>query len=112
MFVRRARPRSAPAVAAVIEAAGLDNAASVEILSEGAAGSRITRFKLPAMLKREFEPPQFQARGEGGAACGVVAAEVAVACGRRTGSPPKAATGPQPTALRASAPPHAPSPHP
>ena len=45
--------------AAVIEAAGLDAAASVEILTEGAAGSRVTRGKLPAMLSRTFAPPQF-----------------------------------------------------
>ncbi len=45
--------------AVVAEAAGVDPAALVEVLSEGAAGSRLTRTKLPKMLKREFSP-QFQ----------------------------------------------------
>lgn len=41
------------------EAAGLDKDATVEILSEGAAGCRLTKTKLPKMLKRDFSP-QFQ----------------------------------------------------
>ncbi len=41
------------------EAAGLDKDATVEILSEGAAGCRLTKTKLPKMLKRDFAP-QFQ----------------------------------------------------
>ncbi len=41
------------------EAAGLDKEATVEILGEGAAGCRLTKTKLPKMLKRDFAP-QFQ----------------------------------------------------
>jgi len=41
------------------EAAGLDKDAAVEILSEGAAGCRLTKTKLPKMLKRDFAA-QFQ----------------------------------------------------
>jgi 3-hydroxyisobutyrate dehydrogenase-like beta-hydroxyacid dehydrogenase len=41
------------------EAAGLDPTATVEILSEGAAGCRLTKTKLPKMLKRDYAP-QFQ----------------------------------------------------
>jgi len=41
------------------EAAGLDKDATVEILGEGAAGCRLTKTKLPKMLKRDFSP-QFQ----------------------------------------------------
>lgn len=41
------------------EAAGLDPAATLEILGEGAAGCRLTKTKLPKMLKRDFAP-QFQ----------------------------------------------------
>ena len=42
--------------AQVIEAAGLDPAATLEILGEGAAGSRVLKAKLPKMLKRDFSP--------------------------------------------------------
>jgi 3-hydroxyisobutyrate dehydrogenase-like beta-hydroxyacid dehydrogenase len=45
--------------AQAIEAAGLDPAAALEILGEGAAGSRLLKAKLPKMLKRDFSP-QFQ----------------------------------------------------
>ena len=45
--------------AQVTEAAGLDPAAALEILGEGAAGSRLLKAKLPKMLKRDFSP-QFQ----------------------------------------------------
>lgn len=45
--------------ALVCEAAGLDPAAAMEILGEGAASSRILKNKLPKMLKRDFSP-QFQ----------------------------------------------------
>ena len=41
------------------EAAGLDKDATVEILGEGAAGCRLTKTKLPKMLKRDFAA-QFQ----------------------------------------------------
>ncbi|HEY5637879.1 MAG TPA: NAD(P)-dependent oxidoreductase [Burkholderiales bacterium] len=41
------------------EAAGLDQAATLEILGEGAAGCRLTKTKLPKMLKRDFAA-QFQ----------------------------------------------------
>lgn len=41
------------------EAAGLDKDATVEILSEGAAGCRLTKTKLPKMLKRDYAA-QFQ----------------------------------------------------
>jgi 3-hydroxyisobutyrate dehydrogenase len=43
----------------VAEAAGLDPAAAVAALSDGAAGSRMLRSKLPKMFQREFTP-QFQ----------------------------------------------------
>ena len=42
--------------AQVVEAAGLDPAAALEILGEGAAGSRVLKAKLPKMLKRDFTP--------------------------------------------------------
>ena len=45
--------------AQIVEAAGLDPAAALEILGEGAAGSRVLKAKLPKMLKRDFAP-QFQ----------------------------------------------------
>jgi len=45
--------------ARLIEATGIDPSAAVEILSEGAAGSRLTKTKLPKMLNRDFSP-QFQ----------------------------------------------------
>ena len=41
------------------EAAGLDRDATVEVLAEGAAGSRIMRVKLPKIFKRDFST-QFQ----------------------------------------------------
>jgi len=41
------------------EAAGLDRDATIEVLGEGAAGSRVLKTKLPKMLKRDFAP-QFQ----------------------------------------------------
>ena len=41
------------------EAAGLDPAATLEILQDGAAGSRIVKTKLPKIFKRDFMP-QFQ----------------------------------------------------
>ena len=41
------------------EAAGLDPAAALEILQDGAAGSRIVKTKLPKIFKRDFTP-QFQ----------------------------------------------------
>jgi 3-hydroxyisobutyrate dehydrogenase len=44
---------------AVAEAAGLDPAIVHELLSEGAAGSRLTRSKIPKMTGRDFAP-QFQ----------------------------------------------------
>lgn len=45
--------------AQVAEAAGLDRAAALEILGEGATGSRLLRSKLPKMFSRDFAP-QFQ----------------------------------------------------
>ena len=45
--------------ALVCEATGLDAAAALEILGEGAASSRILKNKLPKMFKRDFSP-QFQ----------------------------------------------------
>ena len=45
--------------AQVAEAAGLDPVAAVAALSEGAAGSRMLRSKLPKMFERDFTP-QFQ----------------------------------------------------
>lgn len=44
---------------AVAEAAGLDPAATLEVLGEGAAGSRLVKTKIPKMLGRDFSP-QFQ----------------------------------------------------
>ncbi len=45
--------------AQVAEAANLDRAATLEILGEGAAGSRLLKTKLPKMFNRDFTP-QFQ----------------------------------------------------
>jgi 3-hydroxyisobutyrate dehydrogenase len=45
--------------AQVVEAAGLDPAAAVAALSDGAASSRMLRSKLPQMFQRDFTP-QFQ----------------------------------------------------
>ncbi len=45
--------------AQIAEAANLDHDAVLEILAEGAAGSRLLRAKLPKMLKRDFSA-QFQ----------------------------------------------------
>ncbi|MDW8470226.1 MAG: NAD(P)-dependent oxidoreductase [Burkholderiales bacterium] len=45
--------------AQAIEAAALDRAAALEILNEGAAGSRLMKAKLPKILERDFAP-QFQ----------------------------------------------------
>src|SRR5256885_9185900 len=42
--------------AMVAEAANLDRAAAVEVLNEGAAGSRALKMKLPKMFNREFSP--------------------------------------------------------
>jgi 3-hydroxyisobutyrate dehydrogenase-like beta-hydroxyacid dehydrogenase len=44
---------------AVAEAAGLDPAATLEVLGEGAAGSRLVKTKIPKILGRDFAP-QFQ----------------------------------------------------
>jgi 3-hydroxyisobutyrate dehydrogenase len=44
---------------AVAEAAGLDPEATLAILAEGAAGSRLVKTKVPKMLGRDFSP-QFQ----------------------------------------------------
>jgi len=41
------------------EAAGLDRDATMEVLAEGAAGSRLMKTKLPKIFKRDFSP-QFQ----------------------------------------------------
>jgi len=41
------------------EAANLDRDAAMEVLAEGAAGSRLMKTKLPKMFKRDFTP-QFQ----------------------------------------------------
>jgi 3-hydroxyisobutyrate dehydrogenase len=41
------------------EAAGLDREATMEVLAEGAAGSRLMKTKLPKIFKRDFTP-QFQ----------------------------------------------------
>jgi 3-hydroxyisobutyrate dehydrogenase-like beta-hydroxyacid dehydrogenase len=43
----------------VAEAAGLDAGATLEILGEGAAGSRLVRTKIPKIAARDFAP-QFQ----------------------------------------------------
>jgi 3-hydroxyisobutyrate dehydrogenase-like beta-hydroxyacid dehydrogenase len=45
--------------AQMAEAAGLDRDATMEVLNEGAAGSRHLKTKLPKMFKRDFSP-QFQ----------------------------------------------------
>jgi len=45
--------------AQVAEAAGLDRAAALEVLGEGATGSRLLKSKLPKIFKRDFTP-QFQ----------------------------------------------------
>ena len=45
--------------AQVAEAAGIERDAALEILGEGAAGSRLLKAKLPKMFKRDFAP-QFQ----------------------------------------------------
>jgi len=45
--------------AQVAEAANLDRDAAMEVLGEGAAGSRLMKTKLPKMFKRDFSP-QFQ----------------------------------------------------
>ncbi len=45
--------------AQVTEAADIDRAAALEILGEGAAGSRLLKSKLPKMFSRDFAP-QFQ----------------------------------------------------
>ena len=45
--------------AQVAEAANLDRAAAMEVLNEGAAGSRVLKNKLPKMFNRDFTP-QFQ----------------------------------------------------
>jgi 3-hydroxyisobutyrate dehydrogenase len=45
--------------ALVAEAAGVDHAVLAEIVGEGAAGSRLTRSKLPKIARRDFAP-QFQ----------------------------------------------------
>jgi 3-hydroxyisobutyrate dehydrogenase len=42
--------------AQVAEAANLDRAATMEILNEGAAGSRVVKNKLPKMFNRDFTP--------------------------------------------------------
>ena len=45
--------------AQVAEAGGIERDAALEILGEGAAGSRLLKAKLPKMFKRDFSP-QFQ----------------------------------------------------
>lgn len=45
--------------AQIVEAADIDRAAALEILGEGAAGSRLMKTKLPKMFSRDFSP-QFQ----------------------------------------------------
>jgi len=42
--------------ATVAEAAGLDRTAALEILNEGAAGSRLLKSRLPKMFSRDFSP--------------------------------------------------------
>jgi 3-hydroxyisobutyrate dehydrogenase len=42
--------------ALVAEAANLDRAATMEILNEGASGSRVVKNKLPKMFSRDFSP--------------------------------------------------------
>lgn len=43
----------------IAEAAGLDRAATLEVLGEGAAGSRLMKTRMPKMFSRDFAP-QFQ----------------------------------------------------
>ena len=43
----------------IAEAAGIDRAGAMEILGEGAAGSRLLKTKMPKMFSRDFSP-QFQ----------------------------------------------------
>ncbi len=43
----------------IAEAAGLDRAATLEVLGEGAAGSRLMKTRMPKMFNRDFAP-QFQ----------------------------------------------------
>ena len=43
----------------IAEAAGLDRAATLEVLGEGAAGSRLMKTRMPKMFGRDFAP-QFQ----------------------------------------------------
>jgi 3-hydroxyisobutyrate dehydrogenase len=43
----------------IAEAAGLDRAATLEVLGEGAAGSRLLKTRMPKMFGRDFAP-QFQ----------------------------------------------------
>lgn len=45
--------------ARVVEVAGIDRAVALDILGEGAAGSRLVKTKLPKMFSRDFAP-QFQ----------------------------------------------------
>jgi 3-hydroxyisobutyrate dehydrogenase-like beta-hydroxyacid dehydrogenase len=45
--------------AQIVEAAGMDRTAALEILGEGAAGSRLLKTKLPKIFSRDFAP-QFQ----------------------------------------------------
>jgi len=54
-----AMSREVAKAAQAAEAAGLDLDATMEVLGEGAAGSRVLRTKLQKMLKRDFAP-QFQ----------------------------------------------------
>ncbi len=42
--------------AAMVEAAGLDKAAAMEILNEGASGSRLMKTRYPKMFNRDFTP--------------------------------------------------------
>ena len=62
MGLERLRGRGGQALgeaAQAAEAAGLDRDAAMEVLNEGAAGSRTLKNKLPKMFKRDFSP-QFQ----------------------------------------------------
>jgi len=45
--------------AQIVEAAGIDGGAALEMLAEGAVGSRLMKTKLPKIFKRDFVP-QFQ----------------------------------------------------
>ena len=45
--------------AMIVEAAGVDLPAALEVLGEGAAASRLLKTRLPKMFKRDFAP-QFQ----------------------------------------------------